>query len=102
MKRGEVLWGIFDPSIGGEIERKRPAVVLNSEASNEYLNRVQVVLLTTKMGRLFSSEAAVASEGRAAKAMADQMATVSKRRLYRRAGVISEVDMDEVDKVMEV
>ncbi|MGQ9654909.1 MAG: hypothetical protein ACUVXD_12660 [Thermodesulfobacteriota bacterium] len=69
---------------------------------NEYPNRVQFVLLTTRMGRVHPSEAAVASEGRAAKAMAGQIATVSKRRLFRRAGVICEVDKDEVDKVMEV
>ena len=93
MERGEVWWINVDPSIGGEIRKKRPAVIVSNNASNKFLNRVQVIPLTRKTDRLYPSEALVIFNGKESKAMADQLSTVSKLRLYKRAGVLSEEDM---------
>ncbi len=71
MKRGEVWWVNFEPSIGGEIRRKRPAIIVSNNAANKYLNRVQVVPLTSDTDRVYPSEAIVVIDGREGKAMAD-------------------------------
>ena len=53
MKRGEVWWINFDPSIVGEIRKQRPAVIVSNDAANHYLNRVQVVPITSNVDKLY-------------------------------------------------
>jgi mRNA interferase MazF len=98
MNRGDVWWVNFEPSIGGEIRKKRPAIIISNNAANKFLNRVQVIPITSNTDRLFPSEAYVTVAGKKGKAMADQLATVSKQRLSKRIGSVSD---DEMDMVVE-
>jgi mRNA interferase MazF len=102
MQRGEVWWVNFDPSVGGEIQKQRPAVILSNDASNKYLNRVQIAPLSTQVDRLYPSEVIVTLNGKAHKAMADQLTTVSKLRLSNRAGRLSAADLAQVERVVKL
>jgi mRNA interferase MazF len=102
VKRGDVWWVNCEASVGGEIRKKRPAVVVSNDAANRHLNRVQVVPLTTQVGQVYPSEAEIQVNRRPSKAMADQLATVSRLRLINRAGRVSASDMRKVECAIRV
>ncbi len=102
MNRSEVWCVNFEPSIGGEIPKKRPAVIISNDASNKYLNRIQVIPPTSNVERIYPSEALVTLRGKPNKAMADQLATVSKLRLINRIGKLSGTDMHKVERAVKI
>ncbi len=102
MKRGEVWWINFDPSVGGEIRKKRPAVIISNNAANKHLNRIQVVPLTTRIDRVYPSEALVNVCNKQSKAMADQLTTVSKKRVLDFEDRLSGADMRKIEHAVEI
>jgi mRNA interferase MazF len=97
IERGSVHWVNFEPSLGGEIKKTRPAIILSNNAANTYLNRVQVVPITSNTDRLYPGEAYVSLNTEKRKAMADQLTTVSKLRLGAKIGFLCKEDLGKVE-----
>ena len=102
MKRGEVWWVEFDPSIGSEIRKTRPAVIVSNDAANRNLARVIVMPLTSNVSRVYPGETIVVVKGQRSKVMADQITTADKARLKSQIATLSKVEIVAVDDVIRV
>ena len=102
MKRGEVWWVDFPASVGGEIKKRRPAVIISIDISNKTLNRVQIIPLTSNVERIYPPEALITFKKRPCKAMADQIQTASKKRLVKKIGKLSDNDIESIEMVIKL
>jgi mRNA interferase MazF len=89
VKRGEVYWVNLDPTIGTEIKKTRPALVVSPDDLNAVLPRVIIAPLTSK-GQPFGCRPEVEFAGKTARILLDQIRTVDKRRL---AGKMGEIEL---------
>ena len=92
--------GGFDPALGSEIQKTRPAIIVSNDSANRNLKRVVVVPLTTNTSRVFPGEARVSVAGEFCKAMSDQLMAADKLRLKEKLATLSKSDMLEVEQAI--
>jgi len=102
MKRGDIWWVNFDPAVGSEIKKTRPAVIVSNDISNEYSTRVQVIPATSATKKLYPCEAFVFIKDKKSKVMADQIMTVSKTRLRDKIGTITDEEIGDIDYILSL
>lgn len=101
-KRGEVWWINFAPSVGSEIRKTRPAIVVSNSLANKHLSRFQVVPVTSKTERVYPSECLVTIGKQQCKAVTDQITTVAGERLLKKAKTLSANDLHLVETVLKI
>jgi mRNA interferase MazF len=102
MQRGDVWWVEFDPAVGSEVRKTRPAVIVSNDAANRNLSRVVVVPLTSNTGKLYPGEAVVTVGDRSSKAMSDQIMAADKSRLKSQLGTLTKADMLAVEDAIKL
>ena len=102
MVRGEVWWVELGPTLGSEVRKTRPAVIVSNDSANRHLARVVVVPMTSNTGRQYPGEAIVSVDGKSSKAMADQIMAADKSRLKNRLDTLSKPDMLAVEDAIKV
>ena len=87
VKRGEVYWVNLDPTVGSEIRKTRPALVISPDDMNAVLPRVIVAPITSK-GQALGCRPEVKFNGKKARILLDQIRCVDKVRLLGKMGEI--------------
>jgi len=101
-RRGDVYWVALDPTLGTEIQKTRPAVVVSNDSCNRYGSRVVVVPLTSHVETLYPGEAKVTLRGQAARALGDQVRSVDKARLRSRLATLSSEELLAVEDALRI
>ncbi|MGE3278465.1 MAG: type II toxin-antitoxin system PemK/MazF family toxin [Candidatus Altimarinota bacterium] len=101
MKRGEIWWVSFDPSLHSEIKKTRPAIIISIDLFNDVSRRVQVVPLSSNTQKLYPSESYVLIGKQKSKAMVDQIATVDKSRLQKKLSDASKEDLSTLERILK-
>lgn len=87
VKRGEVYWVNLDPTVGTEIRKTRPGLVVSPDDMNAALSRVIIAPLTSK-GQPLGCRPEVKFGGKKARILLDQIRAIDKKRLAGKMGVI--------------
>ena len=95
MNRFDVYLVALDPTLGSEIQKTRPCVIVSPDESNRHLATVIVAPMTSK-GRPYPTRAACRFQGKRGQVVLDQLRTVDKTRLVKRLGKIGPAVQEEV------
>ena len=101
-RRGDVYWVALDPTVGSEIRKTRPAVIVSNDSANAFGMRVVVVPVTSNVSSLFPGESLVIVRGTPGRILGDQLRSIDKKRLRRRIGSLSLQDLRGVDQALRI
>ncbi len=95
VKRFDVYLVNLDPTIGSEIKKTRPCVIVSPNEMNRYIATVIVAPMTTK-GKVYPTRVECQFEGKKGKVVLDQLRTVDKRRLVKQLGRLKQKTQQEI------
>lgn len=93
VKRYSIYLANLDPTIGSEIRKTRPVVIVSDDGMNKYLETVVACPLTTQLHPEWRSRIQTTCEGKPAEIAVDQIRTISKLRLIKKLGKLSPTDI---------
>lgn len=106
IKRGSVWLANLDPTVGSEIRKTRPVVIVSNDTNNINNNVVTVLPVTSNIAHVYSFEVllskGVGSLPKDSKAKADQIRTLDKSRLIKSIGILPDTSIDLIDKAMKL
>lgn len=107
MKRGEIYFADLNPTVGAEINKRRPVLIVSNDANNRAASTLTVLPITSNITRVYPFEVALSREEtglpKDSKAQAQQIRTISKERLSGPpAGHLKPEKMRAVDKAIRL
>jgi len=107
MKRGEIYYADLSPSVGAEINKRRPVLIVSNDANNRASSTVTILPVTSNVSRVYPFEVLLVTKQsglpRDSKAMAQQIRTIAKDRLHPgKAGELGRDLMQQVDAAIKL
>lgn len=100
MRRYEIRWAHLDPSLGAEMAKTRPVVIVSLDALNDRLQTVTICPLTSQLHPTWRTRVDVRFGKRRAEIAVDQIRTVSKARLGKKLGVLTPSDASRIRRLI--
>lgn len=97
IKRGDIFWVNLDPTVGTEIHKIRPAIVVSNDAQNKSASRIIVIPLNSNIKQIFSFHVKLLVKGKISKALVDQIRIIDKSRIDKMIGCCSYEEMKQID-----
>lgn len=105
-KRSEVYYVSFDPTVGAEIRKTRPALIIQNDVGNTHSPATIVAAVTSTTREAYPYEVSLpAGEGGLPKdsiVLLNQIRTIDKKRLGRKLGTISPETMRKVERALAI
>jgi len=101
-RRGDVHWVALDPTLGTEIRKTRPAVVISNDSCNAFGSRVVVIPVTSNVDTLYPGEAKIELRRRPARALGDQIRSIDKARVRARIGRLTRQELLDVENAVRI
>ena len=98
LKQYSIVLVNLDPTIGSEIKKTRPCVIVSPNEMNKYLNTVVVAPMTTNLKK-YPTRVSVKHNGKKGMIAIDQIRTVEKNRIIR---IFENLTKSEIEKCKEV
>ncbi len=107
IKRGDIYLAALDPSIGKEISKTRPVVVVSNDKNNEFSGTVTILAITSKNpGKIYPFEilltGGTGNLSKKSKVKADQIRTLDKIRLVKLIGTLEKREMDQINRAIKI
>lgn len=107
MKRGEIYYANLDPTIGSEIKKKRPVLIISNDANNNKSQTITVLPITSNIAKVFSFEVILPMKTsglkKDSKIQCQQIRTISKLRIGPvRAGQVNQAILKQVQAALEL
>jgi mRNA interferase MazF len=97
MKRGDIYWANLDPTVGAEIKKKRPCVIVSANTINKFRKTVVVIPLSTSAKSYPPITVTVNCDQKKVTAVCDQIRAVDKTRLLKLFSKLSQHDLKQID-----
>jgi mRNA interferase MazF len=107
IKRGEIHLAALDPTLGREIAKTRPVVVISNDISNQYSGTITVLPVTSQnLAKIYPFEVKLkkgtANLPKDSKVKTDQIRSIDKRRIVKRIGVLDAESMFRIEKALQI
>ena len=105
-KRGGIYFVSLEPTVGSEIGKSRPALVISNDRNNEFSETITVIPITSNVQKIYPFETFISKDDKLlevdSKAKCNQIRTIDKRRLIRFLGKLPESKIRDIENSLKI
>ncbi len=107
MIRGEMYYAKLDPTVGSEVSKKRPVLVVSNNSNNKFSETITIIPITSNINKVFPFEVLLLKENsglpKDSKAQCHQIRTISKTRIDdKMIGLLKNNEIHAVEKALKL